>query len=331
MFQVVARQNGFFARSRPLLFALAIAAFFFFFIFRRTFGDVPEPADVDAVRNLALSYGLLGVLVLWFLSLAVTGRFEPWALARGHNNHLSTSLFQFLTFTYVVVFVYTSMYVARWLYNPPGAAAVGDFQIPLNLLLLMGLSVATAVTSKGITVNYLQQSAISEDDQSGLSQNRSGRTDLIKVQMLVWTLISAISYLAYAVSALPDAEGMSRLSSLPEIDSALLVLMGVAQGGYLAGKLVNRDVPTPTISNVDKIATGGATSYVLSGHGFGDVKTYLLLEDAGGTYTLVGTTDVTSWTDTAIAFNLPGGAAVAAGTNVFVQTSSHRSDLKPLP
>lgn len=74
-----------------------------------------------------------------------------------------------------------------------------------------------------------------------------GRGNLLDLQYLAFTLIT-VSYFVLQITTHP-AKG------LPEIPAALLVLMGIAGGGYLSGKVLdpigaksNRGVPPPPVT-----------------------------------------------------------------------------------
>src|SRR6266496_2929280 len=95
---------------------------------------------------------LSSVVVLWAISFVFTRKFNPFELACGVDKNYSASLLQFLIFTYVIVFAYVAVYVARL-----GAELTALPNIPLNLLVLMGLSVGSATASKGIVVSYVEQ------------------------------------------------------------------------------------------------------------------------------------------------------------------------------
>src|SRR5829696_7937852 len=96
-------------------------------------------------------WGIIAILILYVISGFVTRpenepgqarglRFNlnPFALAIGDDKNLSASLLQFLIFTYLTIFAYVTVYAAR-LGSGLGLTMLPD--IPLNLLILMGLSV----------------------------------------------------------------------------------------------------------------------------------------------------------------------------------------------
>jgi hypothetical protein len=223
----------------------------------------------------------------------------------------------------VTVFAYSTTFAARALEVPANSPMPPLPQIPVNLLILMGLSVATASGSKGITVSYLQKGEIPQEDKGNVFENREGVTDLTKVQMLIWTLIAVVIYVVGFTSFIgakcylpADAREERGLPNepyqcpegfaLPDIDGALLVLMGVSQGGYVAGKLVSRTtgpkvermLPTKAKANQD-VAVYGAF--------FGDNKVgnSIIFRNASGEEEEIPIEKITGWTDAKVTFNVP--------------------------
>lgn len=85
----------------------------------------------------------------------------------------------------MTIFAYVTVFAARIIGNEITAPIPALPDIPVNLLILMGLSVVTATASKDITISYLNQNLLPKEDKSTLSQNRNGETDLTKVQMII--------------------------------------------------------------------------------------------------------------------------------------------------
>src|SRR5215469_6464668 len=120
--------------------------------------------------------------------------------------------------------------------------------ISTNLLLAMGFSVASAVAAKGITVSQLSngtgtKEGVNPDDAqlADLVQDDSGTIDLTKVQLMGWTIIAIGAYLASVARTIHE---IKNFKSLPDIDPALMVLMGLGHSAYLARKLIVTTAPT---------------------------------------------------------------------------------------
>jgi len=194
----------------------------------------------------------LGVIALICAFIAVTTKtigWRVWKLVEGADGVSSTSKFQWLVWLTVILFSYTVLWVLR--------ARTGDYSaissVPANLLTVLGFSTATAVGAKGITVGYLQSNRISKPTPAtptapgasrtgGILEDDTGTPELAKIQMVAFTFIAVGIFLATVVHEIHTNQVQM---GLPNIDSSLLVLMGISQGGYLGKKLVTINPPPP--------------------------------------------------------------------------------------
>lgn len=251
--------------------------------------------------------GALGLM--WIVSSVITDDWNPLALARGNNKQVSTSQLQFLIFTALTVFAYVTVTSGR-LFDPEAPTTLPD--IPFNLLLLMGLSATTTATSKGLAVSYVAQGRISSEDNSRATLGRDGRPDLTKVQMIMWTLVTAVIYL-WQVRRFISTEGYLEAEvALPDVDGALLVLMGVSQGGYVGGKLVAKSAG-PVIETALPDALEAGEDLSILGLSFGDSQgtgDLVILTGPGEKQQAVQ--QVAEWGDTVIKFTVPQSAAAGA-------------------
>lgn len=271
-------------------------------------------------------FGAGALLVFWIFSYIVTRKVAPWALAisestvgRQLQGVLSVSKFQALVWTLITLFTYTSVFGARFLASEPGAALRTLPSIPINLLVLMGLSVATAAGAKGVTISYKSQGLI-EERSGGLTTNPEGQGDLIKAQMLIWTVIGAGIYLLRVVSFIAgrawEVDPNTPLA-LPDIDGALLVLMGASQGSYVGNKLVSRDIrKTPKLESMLPLKGPVGTTVTILGENFGDAQgaNFVSLDDS----TIRSQADgLVSWSDIQIEVTIPttykAGDKIAVG------------------
>lgn len=184
----------------------------------------------------------VGSLVALWMVYGIASNWNPWLLVQGEDGRPSTSKFQFWLWTGVVIFSYTTIYSMK--------VAARDFdaiaEIPKNVLIAIGMSVLSATAAKGITVGYVSTGRITKaaptNGTGGIGailQDDTGFPDLSKVQMIAWTLIAIATYLIAVASRVHT----KNFRSLPDIDSALVVLMGLGQGAYLGKKLVSQDQP----------------------------------------------------------------------------------------
>ena len=133
----------------------------------------------------------------------------------------------------------------------------------------------------------------------------TGFPDLSKMQMMAWTVIAIGTYVIEVVSAIHGASVTKSTEALklPDIDSALMVLMGLGQGAYIGKKLV-----TTAVSRLTGISVGNGkpgTEVTIFGASFGDAKSQ---KNNGSQLTIDGlpfTAEGLTWDDTKIEFKIP--------------------------
>jgi len=219
----------------------------------------------------------LGVLVLVYLLASVSSKsWNPWTLVEGADGSPSTSKLQWFLWLIVIIFAYAVLWVLR--------AKQGNYsaisQVPVNLLTVLGFSTGTAAAAKGITGGYVRtgrvakpttaqkaatqkaaaQAAGSQDaagqagaSNGGILQDDTGAPELAKIQMMGFTLLAIGIFLATVIHQIASNPV---ITSLPNIDSSLLVLMGISQGGYLGKKLVTVGTPVLYTPNPPGAAPG---------------------------------------------------------------------------
>jgi len=195
------------------------------------------------------------VLGLWVVAGVSTGHWSILKYVEGADGRASTSKFQWLFWTVVVFFAYTAAYVARARYGYLEQLP----SVPQNLLILMGISAGTMAGAKAITQTQVNQRKIVKaapdprDQQSGMGalvNDDDAVPDLTKIQMLGWSLLIAAIYLSRVVQMVHAYDARDNdLTQLPDIDTALMVLMGVGHGGYLAKKSASAAPPQAAVHN----------------------------------------------------------------------------------
>jgi IPT/TIG domain-containing protein len=273
-------------------------------------------------------FGALTVLALWSISGTLTGDWNPLALAMGADNRLSTSKFQVLLWTATVGFVYVMVYADRVL-------KMHEFHhwstIPQNVLIALGISVTSSVAAAAITGSQAAanpstknaKSAPSYDPAALVRNDNEATASLTKVQLLFWTVVAVVVYLITSFGSLGTIVACTTAATgncpLPDIDTTLMLFMGLGHATYIGGKLAS--TVSPTLSNVAgalNAATAAGRTITLTGNNLGTTV---------GTISLNGVafppTDV-SWSPTSVSFAMPakpGGGAWTAGDNaVFVVT-----------
>ncbi len=281
--------------------------------------------------GLAYLFGVGVLVVAVVVTFVVTGG-KPWTVIDGADGRPSTSKFQWTIWTAVVLFSYSAIYFARarngfW-------DALPD--VPPNILIVMGFSTTTMVVAKGITTQYVANGRVVKPagNQGGLLSDDTGQSDLSKVQLVMWTLLAIGIYLAIVVKQVSAvAAGSSVQGSnvgLPDIDASLMVLMGLAHGGYLGKKLVTATQPAPTSVSPPRAAAGQVITVAGSGFGALQGTSVLTLND--------NPVNVSAWSDTKIVFalprRLPDGTVVVAGITLqigLLVNGQPAGQLLPLP
>jgi hypothetical protein len=233
----------------------------------------------------AIASGLAAVAAFW-LAPTLRGK-PPWNLFLGTDGKSSTSKLQIFLWSSVVLFAYVAVFVQRCAAGPVAPVAA----IPPNLMIAMGFSIATAATAKAITSGYVASGRLVKraGGAGGLLVDDDGQTDLAKTQLVMWTVVGIAVYLWVLLHADP-AKG------LPDIDGALMVLMGLGQGAYIGKKLVTTD--TPQLLTVTQQVRPGRR-LVMRGASLGDSPGTVLFDQCE----LSGV--ALAWSDTEIAFDLP--------------------------
>lgn len=196
-------------------------------------------------HSLPFFIGFAGLLVLWFV-VGIATSFKVSKLFEGEDKRLSSSKFQFLLWTAVIVFGYLVVY------STPDKSGNYHFSpldgLPQNLLIAMGISGATAVAAKAITTSNVSSgkektafdaTADPTTDgvkaaRGGIFQRDNGAPDLGKIQMILWTVIAVGVFLACVVQNVYAADP-SR--SLPDIGQSLMILMGLGHATYVGTKI----------------------------------------------------------------------------------------------
>jgi len=191
---------------------------------------------------IAYAAGAGVLVVLWAASGLLSRRWTVFGYFIGSDGRPSTSKAQWFMWTAAVLFSYPVIYVAR--------AQTGHYEplqdIPTNVLVAVGLSAATMATAKAITYNQVATGRLAKTPGGGglsaLIQDDQGFPDLSKLQMMAWTVLAIAVYLAATVNevhtfSMNSSNKSTGLPQIPDIGGALMALMGLGQGGYIAKKL----------------------------------------------------------------------------------------------
>jgi hypothetical protein len=242
--------------------------------------------------------GFVVLGVLWVLYKWLGGTWNPCKLIEGADGRSSASKLQWFFWTVVVIFFYVAIYTAR--------AVKGHYEpiteIPANLLIAMGFSVTTMAASKGIMVAYVSSGRVTKtkaDPNSAgpgsIFQDDTGFPDLSKIQMLAWVLIAIGIYIINAIHQIGTV-----LPQLPDIDPALMVLMGLGQGAYLGKKLTS--TAAPRLTGLSQGSGKPGTMVTVTGLSFGEKQNGSLIAIDGNPFS---PSPAPEWRDTQIKFTIP--------------------------
>jgi hypothetical protein len=251
-----------------------------------------------AVLTLGWKWAAVGIAAAFiaFLYVVVSllaRNWNPLNIARGTDGPLSTSKFQWLLWLVAVLFVYTALLVIRFKQNNYHAINT----IPINVLIVLGFSTATAVAAKGITVAQVQTGQVDKSqDAGGLFLGDQNYPDIAKTQMLAFTFVAIGIFIATFVHQL---NVNPPVTTLPNIDASLLVLMGISQGGYVGKKLVTTS--TTVLYGVNPTEGNPGDSVGLTGSNFGSSQDGSQVTLDGGVVQDPGIT----WSDQSIGFKVP--------------------------
>jgi hypothetical protein len=252
--------------------------------------------------------GILALVIIWLLYWAFCKDINPLHLVIGADGKASSSKFQFLLWTCMVIFAYVAIYYVK--------ATNGDYgpfsEMPSNLLILMGISAGSMVASKVITSSQITQGTTQKDPVTTVGNKKSkflfkylvcdddGYPALNQVQMIAWTFISLGIYLALVIEQVNSGSEYH----LPNVDESLMVLMGISQAAYLGKKLSS--TTNPNLQNLNTGTAKVGDEIILRGQNFGG-------NQGGGQVKIFDPianvsyypSEITEWEDTSIKIKVP--------------------------
>lgn len=240
------------------------------------------------------------IAILWIFVGVSSRSWNPWRLVEGADGSPSTSKLQWFVWLVVIIYAYALLWSVRALGGNYSALS----HVPTNLLAVLGFSGGTMVAAKGITSSQVSSKQVAKRSKSaavgavatpgGILADDSGEPELAKIQIVGFTIIAVGIFLATVVHQLRMNPVQT---SLPNIDSSLLVLMGISHGAYLGKKLVTAGSPGLYPPSKGTVKPGSSIS--LEGVSLGSMP-------GGGELLLAGhAVDVTAWSDTSLSFAIP--------------------------
>ena len=161
-------------------------------------------------------------------------------IIRDASGFPSLARFQFLSWTLIIMFAVLSIYFIRLFMGTP--ALPND--IPTNLLILTGISVAVPFVSNPISnIKYGEraptQGTLKQYDRRRLATMlmENDKPTVSRFQMFAWTIISIIIYLSFFFSQTFSPAFVQDLSKgVPDIPQIFVYLMGLSQLAYVGNK-----------------------------------------------------------------------------------------------
>jgi hypothetical protein len=184
------------------------------------------------------------------------------------RGRFSLSQFQLVLWTIVVLSLMGGVFIGR-LKGGAGATAL-SFDIPANLLLVMGISVGSAIGAaatksyKDISAPQRIAASIPAGQQTAAIAAAKPPTpffgqmflveegamadqviDITKFQNFWITLILIVAYVAMVAAYFAGLDDPSKITQLPDFSSQMVVLLAISHGGYFVGKIPDRQGNAP--------------------------------------------------------------------------------------
>jgi len=220
-------------------------------------------------------------------------------IIRGHDMDPGLSTFQFLLWTFVLMFAFISVYFVRifgGVSEPPQAP------LPIYLLAIAGISVATPILSTLISsYKYADSNPVqfnSGDDSKppqtldspstsgqiipkirpgfGEMLREFGKPTLARFQMFAWTWIGITVYLAVFFSTVSENSQNVQNLAVPDVDPTLVILMGLSQFAFLGIKTAASNEIQISMIYPKKVRQGGTFS--IFGKEFGEEMQTLYID-----------------------------------------------------
>jgi hypothetical protein len=216
--------------------------------------------------------GLTALLIALVVVLGLLLGKSVWWVFIDRRRTWSLSQFQIVLWTLAGVPLIIATAVWR---TTSEAATAWDFNIPGELLALMGITLGTSV---GALVIKTTKDNIREDkvgfrpegkatfaDMFSVEEGEGARKnlDVTKVQSFMISMSLLASYVWMVIVSFNDLPGDAVPKGLPVFSSAMVGLLAFSHGGYLVAKIPNRD-GSPAADAVPG-TTGMAGRAVLAG------------------------------------------------------------------
>jgi hypothetical protein len=235
-----------------------------------------------AVHNaLAVLWVEVAALTALMIAVGVSVTHRYWGILINERNVMSLSRFQAVLWTVLILADYATILLGR-AWQGMSLTDAKDLLRP-DLLMLMGISYASAVgtsivhankAAKPTPVNAVSDAQANLNDNAGnftaaqgvmyknkdLSDANVGdlfqgdeladahTTDLSKVQMFFFTIVSAVVFLGTADAMFTNMKSIGDVL-IPQLPENLIALMGISHAAYLSNKAVTRTQSQPSVQS----------------------------------------------------------------------------------
>jgi len=205
---------------------------------------------------------LVSVIILWVVSAGsllllseVLGRLYKKSflfLLRNRNGEYSLSQFQVVLWSWVILSLLIAVFAFKLLNSVDDPLEVA---IPDELLWVLGISSATIVSAKSLTVgmDMVGKEVVSEKAGSNrraklnpfsgfiadlIMDKVNGKTvvDFTRFQNLIITMMMVLFFIWFAAKTLWKMDAKD-ITALPSFSSTLIVLIGISHAGYIIKKV----------------------------------------------------------------------------------------------
>jgi hypothetical protein len=240
-----------------------------------------------AVHNaIAVLWVELAALTALAIAVGVSVTHRYWGILINERNVMSLSRFQAVLWTVLILADYATILLGR-AWQGMSLVDAKDLLRP-DLLMLMGISYASAVgtsivhankAGKPTPVNAVSDAQANLNDKAGnftaaqgvmyknkdLSDANVGdmfqgdeladahTTDLSKVQMFFFTIVSAVVFLGTADAMFTNMKSIGDVL-IPQLPENLIALMGISHAAYLSNKAVTRTQSQPSVQAQAQVA-----------------------------------------------------------------------------
>lgn len=211
----------------------------------------------------AVSAAVMVTLAIVLGYTVVTVGKGPFGILVDSRGRMSLNHLQLTLWTLVIISLISGIFFGRWI----GSADPLNFEIPGNVLGLLGISAGSAVTTgavkaaKQVTAKKRLATKANTGNPPELGQVfllEEGEyadqvVDVTKFQNFLFTVVLVTAYVGLAIHAIVNAKVAGKVEALPDLKGTFLILLGISHAGYVAGKLPSQAGDAP-VREVDHAA-----------------------------------------------------------------------------